>query len=451
MRSLAARELFGLVAGLLVDGPGLRRRQRWPRERLRTWQLARLQRIVRHAYDNVPLYRDKYDRAGVSPRDLRTLDDLRRFPTVTKAEIIAQFPERTLARGFELADVIVSRSSGSSGQVLDIAYDSRSMTTFILAGLRLFRMGFNYRPWHRQLYVYTSPYPLSSLAGLYPMHFVSTLAPDSEILGAIQRVRPHLLVCYPSHLRHLLSEARSRGIRLPAPRLVSVNSEMSSQAERDEIARELGCPVLDEYSSEELTRIAAQCSHGVYHVFEDINYLETVDESGQPVTGQGLIVGTNLHNRAMPMIRYEQCDLGRVSEAACPCGRTFRQLSDLQGRANDSFVLPSGRTITSGFLLDATYDAILSFRTAILDFCLVQLESDSIVLEIVPGKGWTTEIERELQRRFMSHFGAGVSFRVVVVAECRKTKSGKRNPIMNLCRRDARAAASQTGAAAESA
>ncbi len=109
------------------------------------------------------------------PDDLRSWEHFHCVPSVTKDQVIASFPERILATGFKLDQLVVSRSSGSSGKNLDIAYDDRAMITYMLAGLRLYKMGFDDRPWHRQLYIYTSPYPLKSLFGLYPLHFVSTL------------------------------------------------------------------------------------------------------------------------------------------------------------------------------------------------------------------------------------------------------------------------------------
>src|SRR5205085_3749076 len=118
---------------------------------------------------------------------------------------------------------------------------------------------------------------------------------------------------------------------------------------RDYLSSLLNCPVLDEYSSEELTRIAAQCSHKTYHVFEDINYIETLDSDGRSTPNAGTIVGTNLHNFAMPMIRYQQNDLGRLEEAECACGWKFRRLVNFEGRRNDSFELPSGKILSSGF------------------------------------------------------------------------------------------------------
>jgi phenylacetate-CoA ligase len=351
---------------------------------------------------------------------------------LSKDEVIANYPECLLEEGRRPEDLIVSRSSGSSGKVLDIAYDSRAMVTYILAGRRLYQMLFPYRPWHRQVYIYTSPYPLESLFGLYPLDFVSTLAPVREAVDILVRKRPALLVCYPSHLRQiaeLASEQERIAMRL---RGVSVNSEMSTQAERDYLAGLFHCPVLDEYSSEELTRIAAQCPHKRYHLFEDINYIETLDSQLRPTQGSGTIVGTNLHNFVMPMIRYLQDDRGCLEEGTCPCGRRFRTLSRFEGRRNDSFVLPSGKTLSSGFLLDATYDFLLTYRTAVRDFCLIQRSRTGISLQIVPGKDWSLEAERGIVRRFESFLEPGVTFRVEVVDICEKTKTGKRNPIINL-------------------
>jgi phenylacetate-CoA ligase len=430
MRNLKLGELFSLLGASVFGGRFLKATPFYSRDQMRDWQCERLKRLVRHAYENVPFYHDLYRGVSFHPDDLHSWDDFHRLPSVTKEQVIANFPDRMLAKGYKLDDLVVSRSSGSSGKVLDIAYDSRAMVLYTLAGLRLYGMGFPYRPWHRQLYIYTSRYPLNSLFGLYPLDFLSTLTPIPEIIAQLKSRKPDLLVCYPSHLKQIdqeLSEADLTQIHL---RCISVNSEMSTQAERDYLSKRFRCPVLDEYSSEELTRIAAQCRSGVYHIFEDINYLEVRPEPNRE-DGLGVLIGTNLHNYAMPMIRYEQNDLGRIEDTACACGWKFRALVDLQGRKNDSFILPSGRTISSGFLLDATYEVLLTYRTAVKDFCLIQQSRDQIVLEVVTGGGWNAETSSAIKRRFETFFEPGVCFNVSVVEICSKTKSGKRNPIIS--------------------
>ena len=430
MRNLNLPELSSLLGAFAFGGRFLKKTPYFSRDQMQEWQWQRIQNLVNHAYVNVPFYRELYQTVSFHPDDLRSWDDFHRLPIVTKDQVIANYPDRMLAKGYKLEDLVVSRSSGSSGKVLDIAYDSRAMVIYTLAGLRLYGMGFGYQPWHRQLYIYTSPYPLNSLFGLYPLNFLSTLTPIPEIIEKLKTARPDLLVCYPSHLKQIEQEMTESDLQQVRLRSISVNSEMSTQAERDYLSSRFHCPVLDEYSSEELTRTAAQCRCGAYHIFEDINYLESILTPDQP-NELGVLVGTNLHNYAMPMIRYAQNDLGRIEETSCQCGWKFRALVNLQGRKNDSFLLPSGRTISSGFLLDATYEILLTYRTAVKDFCLIQETSDRIVLEVVPGQGWNAEIAAAINNRFGSFFEAGVTFVIALVEICSKTKSGKRNPIIS--------------------
>jgi phenylacetate-CoA ligase len=278
--------------------------------------------------------------------------------------------------------------------------------------------------------VYTSPYPFSSVFGLYPLIFVSTLEPVEQILRIFVRERPHLIVCYPSHLRQIAELASEQQIASIRPTLISVSSEMSSQSERDHLAQVFGCPALDNYSSEELARIAAQCPHKVYHLFEDMNFVETLDEEGNPTTELGRVVGTNLHNRAMPLIRYQQDDLAQITGERCACGWNFRTLRSIQGRRNDAFILPSGRVLTSGFLLDATYEFLLEHRAAVRDFSLVQESARSIRLELVPGRHLSPAIQARITNRFREFLEPGVEFRTEIVQECERTRTGKRNPII---------------------
>lgn len=264
---------------------------------------------------------------------------------------------------------------------------------------------------------------------------LQTATPAAKILAELKRLKPELLVCYPSHLKQILQNVpKSERLQI-RPRAVSVNSEMSTQAERDYLSTLLGCPVLDEYSSEELTRIAAQCRHKTYHLFEDINYIETLDATGRTTNDTGVIVGTNLHNFAMPMIRYQQNDLGKIQVTDCSCGWNFLRLVGFQGRRNDSFELPSGKILSSGFLLDATYEFLLAYRTAVKDFCLIQRTRTTIALQVKPGAGWNDEVKQNITERFRGFLEPNMEFQIQIVADCEKTKTGKRNPIINMMNR----------------
>jgi len=431
LRPLAVSEKLLLLRDLGLRARQMKRAPYLSPDEMKRRQLERIRALVTHAYETVPFYREIYGAAGFEPGDLADWPDFERLPFVSKDQVIEAFPERILSGRFDPADLIVSRSSGSSGKVLDVAYDARTLIAYVLATIRLYQMGFGYRPWHRHVYVYTSPYPIRSIFGLYPLTFVSTLTPIDQILDVLVSTRPHLLICYPSHLRQIADLATDAQLTRIRPLLVSVSSEMSSQSERDALSSIFRCPVLDNYSSEEMARIASQCLAGSYHVFEDMNYIETVDGDDRPTKGLGKVVATNLHNFAVPLIRYQQNDLAQIEAPGCECGRRFRRLGNLQGRQNDSFTMPSGRVLTSGFLLDATYEFLLAHRTAIRDFCLIQESRSSILLEVVPGGGWNETTRAQIGGRFRRFLDCEVAFRIRVVNECEKTRTGKRNPIIN--------------------
>ncbi|MDV7397759.1 hypothetical protein RZS08_40540, partial [Arthrospira platensis SPKY1] len=105
----------------------------------------------------------------------------------------------------------------------------------------------------------------------------------------------------------------------------------------------------DEYSTEETWMVASQCRRHRYHIFIDNVWMEFLDDEGRGVApGQvGEIVLTATRSRAMPFIRYKIGDLGRYSAAKCGCGLGFPVLESFEGRADDSFILPSGKFVSS--------------------------------------------------------------------------------------------------------
>lgn len=437
MKPLDLLQQVRLAAHMVGQYPRLARMPRRSPSAIQTYQLRKIKERLADAR-RVPLYAS---RNLPDPRDVQTLEDLRSIRPLTKSDLLSLPEEQRLRPDFSREQLIVSKSSGSTGQALNVFYDPVSFTTFILAGLRMYRMAFSYLPWHRQTYIYTSPYPMDSLFGMFPMRFLSTLTSAEDTLRDLRDHPPDLLVCYPSHLRSLVQKMSAQDFRTIRPKVVNVNSEMSTPKERAYLSEKLGAFVFDDYSSEELTRIAAQCRHLNYHLFEDINYIEVVDDRGNPVPEGtiGHLVGTNLHNQGMPLIRYQQGDRGAVRTKSCACGWNFRVLEKLEGRKNDSFVLPDGSELSSGFLLDLTYGIFLDFEGAASAFCLIQELPTSWVLEIVPGSSWSNELGNallsQLQRGLPLPQRDSIRLQLNVVAEVTRTASGKSNPIISKVKR----------------
>lgn len=406
------------------------------RKHIEEYQLEKIKGIVKHAYNNVPFYREKYDWAGVKPADIKSLEDFEQFPTVTKDEIIKNYPASVLAKGTDTSKCIFSTSSGSTGRFMTIVHKPEATFPYILGKYRIFSMACNYSPLDRVLYIYTSPYPASSILGLWKSYFIETLNDISDTKQKVLRMRPDILNLYPSQLSELSTLFGENDIERLKLKSIIVGSEMSTQRQRDEWARKFGCTVLDEYSSEELTWIAAQCRNKKYHMFEDLNYIEILKPGSNEKAergGAGEIVGTHFWNFSMPFIRYRQGDIGKIEKGRveCACGQNLAVLSEICGRKNDVFQLKGGKTLSSGYLLDLTYNLILRVNAPVIDFCLVQKKRDKIVLEVKTAGELTGGQKNKIVEYFTAKLDGGIHFAVKQTKTLYKTKTGKRNPIIS--------------------
>ena len=112
----------------------------------------RLIRAIRHAYKHVPFYRRKYDEAGVDIDSIRSAEDIKRLPFVTKEEIRENFPDGIVARGINREACFYSATTGSTGRSLPFIYTKATYAFYVALGFRMYTM-IGYRPWHRMAYI----------------------------------------------------------------------------------------------------------------------------------------------------------------------------------------------------------------------------------------------------------------------------------------------------------
>lgn len=418
MRGYSRIEYLSVMIKCLINAPAFYSRPYQDYSQTQSYQLKKLKKLLRHVYLNFPLYRKKYDSVGVNPQDLKSVSDLAKFPPVTKSEIISSFPKTPQPK------LIESVSSGTSGQIIRVLHDPGQTWPYILGQFRVRDITGAYRPTSRVLHIYTSPFPANSFFGLFKNYFISTLASVHQIAKTIRLVHPDIICSYPSRLLDIVSYLKSKGVSPPLVKFINVGSEMSSRLQRQIISGFFSCPVLDEYSLEELGWVASECQYGTYHLWEDISVLETSDD--------GEILGTNLHNAVMPFIRYRTGDLGQISRHTfCPCGRRTRQLARLVGRKNDRFVFANGQTLSPSYLLDATYDLLLKDQIDMSDFCLVQLTPNQVKLELIPGPKFDSSQAERAAVKLKKLFPVGVKIKISPTRFLTTTLTGKRNPIIN--------------------
>jgi phenylacetate-CoA ligase len=372
--------------------------------KIRNLQFERLRHLVKHAYETVPFYHRLYRERGFDPGQLSTLDDFRRVPIVTKEDLQAA-GEDAISSHFKGMNLFKTRSSGSSGNVLRIYVNLDAILKDTVQGVRQFwlQSSSKYAEDHQLTHIYTVPWWFDSIGGRYKTAFISSLIrPDkiSEILG---RLRPHIISLYPTNLESLMSHLGPAW--LERTYMGVVHSEISTKAQREAWGEKLGFPVLDEYSSEELTRIALELPCGHYHVHEDSVYAEVVDQgSGEWVSPgeNGLFVGTNLLNEAMPFIRYVQGDYIVKESEDSECEIGWSRLGAIQGRENDSFIGAQGTMIPAGTLLDLTYRWMFDSGVAVRGFELVQKALDRVEVNVWPL------IDEESLRKLSSYIDAYV-------------------------------------------
>ncbi len=404
-------------------------------------QFKRIQELVRHAFDTVPLYHDKYSEVNFQPDDLKTWDDFRKLPLLDKDELIASFPEKSISRLHDTE--FTTRSTGSSGRFVTLAVSPNAIYLDTIQGARqfYFQSGGNYFPLDLALFIYTCPWWFSSINGEYPTNFLSTTTTKvKEAIKNIEETRPKILSVYPTYLKEIAKH--NPNLKESGIELIVVHSEQSALKERLAWTEQFGIPVLDEFSSEELTRIALECPFRRYHLEEDACFIEIVDpESKKPVGHgtNGLVVGTNLLNEATPIIRYSQGDLATiVGQQDCGCGGNFRVMESPHGRYMDSIVTKEGEIIPASCFMDLAYNWYLELDVPVhgLRYQIVQNRLDTINVFLIEGTYQLSQAQKSRIRESLYQLLPRETTVSVNLVDQPPIDTGtKYRPVISLCNR----------------
>jgi len=421
-------EIFASTLSKMIEAPYA------PKVQTRAIQLARALDLARVAGELVPVYKSKYSTAGIDLKHLSSWEDFQKLPPITKQELKSWFPNGCVDPSLDASRLYATRSTGSSGVSLDILVDEEAVAIDTVQGIRqlYLQSGSPVNTSDILASVYTVPWYVQSIGGRYANHFISSLIKSDHIATILARLDPDFLAIYPSVLNSLLISAAPW--RPESLRLVVTNSEQSTSASRARWSSSLGVPVLDEYSSEEATRIALELPCGHYHVCEDAVILEILDPQTlepQKPGRVGLVAVTNLLNAAMPFIRYIQGDLGSIDEA-CGCKVQWQRLTSLDGRANDAFITLDGQLVPSGKILDVTYRMMYDCGVSLDRFVLTQIDYKKVVLTVPKNENVDNAAFRSIAERLKALLASsmGEVIELIVVQSDKAFQvGGKMRPI----------------------
>jgi phenylacetate-CoA ligase len=320
-----------------------------PAEQLRGLQLERLQRIVRRAHDRVPLFRTRCQERQVSPADLKSLEDLARFPFTLKTDLRDTYPFGLFASPMEEI-VRLHASSGTTGKPTVVAYTQADLDVWTEVMVRSFAACGLHRG-----DVVQNAYGYGLFTGGLGAHYGAealgaTVIPisggntDRQIM-VLQDFAVTAICCTPSYFLHLAERARELGTDFSRLRAGIFGAEPWSEAMRRRIEADTGVKAYDIYGLSEIIGpgVGIECfAQSGLHVFEDHFYPEVVDPaSGQvlPDGAEGELVLTTLSKDAMPMIRYRTRDVTSLIPEPCACGRTIRRIRRIGRRSDDMFII----------------------------------------------------------------------------------------------------------------
>ena len=330
-------------------GAGLEPIERATSARLRTLQLERLRWSLAHAYANVACYRDKCTAAGVQPKDLRTLADLRHFPFTMKDDLRANYPFGMFAVPRERI-VRLHASSGTTGRPTVVGYTQGDIDTWATLVARSIRAAGG-----KAGDTVHIAYGYGLFTGGLGAHYGAerlgcTVVPMSggqtqKQVQLICDLRPDIIMVTPSYMLAIADEFERQGLDPAATslRVGIFGAEPWTQGLREEIERRLGIDALDIYGLSEIMGpgVASECleTKDGPVVWEDHFYPEIID----PATGtvlpdgtQGELVFTTLSKEALPLVRYRTRDLTTLLP---PSARPMRRMARIVGRSDDMLII----------------------------------------------------------------------------------------------------------------
>lgn len=323
-----------------------------PREEIEALQLRRLQDLCARVYANVPFYRKRFNDIGITPGDIKRLDDVKLLPFTEKQDMRNNYPFGLFCAPRENI-VRLHASSGTTGKATVVGYTARDLQHWAECGARsLCCAGVTPRDIVHVAYGY------GLFTGGLGAHYAAerlgaTVIPASG--GATRRqvqlmrdFGANVLCCTPSYALHLWEAGQEVGIdfrELPL-RVGVFGAEPWTEEMRRDIEQKMGIQAMNIYGLSEVMGpgVAMDCleSKTGMHLWEDFFLPEIID----PVTGESLpegevgeLVLTTLTKEGIPLIRYRTRDLTTLDYTPCACGRTHVRIGRLRGRSDDMLII----------------------------------------------------------------------------------------------------------------
>ena len=415
----------------------LRKTQWLTPSQIRDLQDEKLRRLVRHAYRNVPFYRERMREMKVRPEDVRGQDDLHKLPFLTKDDVRDHLYFDILSENHDKSQVLKITTSGSTGEPF-VCYADRAQLEFRWAATLRSQEWTGYefgdpcvRLWHQTLGMSKGQALKEQLdARLTRRLFIPVFEMSEEKLDEMVREiaahKPTLMDGYAEALDFLAHYLKSRGSMDVRPTAIMSSAQTLPETSRKLIEEAFGCKVFDKYGAREFSGMAYECeAHSGHHVIGEGYIIEILRDGRPAAPGEaGEVVITDLNNYCLPFLRYRIGDLAVAKDSGvpCACGRGLPLIGNIEGRVQSIIQGTDGRYLPGTFF--AHY--LKEFDHAIQRFQVVQELPNSMVFRVVKGGRYSDSVLEEILATFREYLGDDMTIDVEFVENVEMVRTGKR-------------------------
>lgn len=318
---------------------------------MRALQLERLRRTVKLVYENVPHYRKKLDEAGVSPDDIKSLDDLQRIPFTTKDDLRDNYPYNLFASPMKKI-VRIHASSGTTGKPTVVGYTKSDLENWSECIARLVVAAGGCEDDIAQI-----SFGYGLFTGAFGLHYglekvgVSVIPMSSgntqKQIMIMQDFKPTILVGTPSYALYMSEVAEEMGVKNEdlSLRIGMFGGEGHTEQMRALLERRLGIIATENYGLSEVMGpgVSGECQKQCgMHINEDHFIAEIINpETGEvlPMGSVGELVITTITKEGIPLLRYRTKDITYLIDEQCECGRRTTRMAKVQGRSDDMLII----------------------------------------------------------------------------------------------------------------
>ena len=421
--------------------------ERASRDEIQALQLQRMKWCLKHAYDNVPHYRAKFDAAGVRPEDLKDLKDIARFPFTVKNDLRDNYPFKLFAVPREKV-VRIHASSGTTGKPTVVGYTAKDIDTWANLVARSISAAGG-RPGD----ICHISYGYGLFTGGLGAHYGAerlgcTVIPMSggqteKQVQLIQDFRPDIIMVTPSYMLNIIEEFLRQGVDASecSLKIGIFGAEPWTDSMRAEIETRAGLDAVDIYGLSEVMGpgVASECveSKDGPVIWEDHFYPEVIDpETGEvlPDGEEGELVFTSLTKQALPIIRYRTRDLTRLLP---PTSRSMRRIGKITGRSDDMLIIRGVNVFPTQVeelvlkqpILAPIYQLVVT-REGHLDKLDVIVEARPEVSDRLNERDLDA-CAKELQHAIKTYVGVSTKVRVLAAGCMERTSTGKAKRVVD--------------------